>query len=455
MSNVVKQRLLKGFAAQGFAQAVNVLIQVFNVPLFLLYWGKGLYGEWLLISTIPTYLTFSDFGFGSAAATDMTMRVAKGDRQGAIVVYQSVMVLITGVSFVAMLTILGFIQVFPLDKWFKLTQISHSQSIVIASLLTLQVFIALQQGLLQAGFRCDGNYAWGVTVSNLQRLAEFLVGAFVVMRGGQPIALAASVLAVGAISNGLIRLDLMRRSPWIAFGWRYANLATIKQIAGPAIAYMGFPIGHALSLQGVVTVIGLILGPAAVVVFSTTRTLTRFVWQILNTIANTICVELSVALGGGNYELARSLHRRACQASVWLACLFGGSLYLFGGHIYKLWTKGKITYDPVLFGLLLIVVLGNSLWSTSYVVSMAVNRHQKVAVAYILATGLSLGISALLMHLIGLHGAAIALMVVDWCMNVYVLRSSLSILHDDWLPFFRSLIQVPFGNRIKKAALGV
>lgn len=40
MSQAVRTRLIKGFAAQGFAQAVNLIIQIGSVPLFIHFWGE-------------------------------------------------------------------------------------------------------------------------------------------------------------------------------------------------------------------------------------------------------------------------------------------------------------------------------------------------------------------------------------------------------------------------------
>ena len=100
MSQAVYKRLVKGFAAQGFAQAINLIIQIGSVPLFIHFWGKLLYGEWLLISTVPSYFALSDLGFANAAGTEMTMRVARGDREGALKVFQLAWLLVTGVSLI-------------------------------------------------------------------------------------------------------------------------------------------------------------------------------------------------------------------------------------------------------------------------------------------------------------------------------------------------------------------
>jgi len=79
----VRRRLVRGFGASAMGPVVTALVQLVSVPVFLRFWGAHLYGEWMVLSAIPTYLSLSDTGFGSVAGDDMTMRVARGDRAGA------------------------------------------------------------------------------------------------------------------------------------------------------------------------------------------------------------------------------------------------------------------------------------------------------------------------------------------------------------------------------------
>ncbi len=450
MTNSVRARLMKGFAAQGFAQIVTLVIQIGSVPLFIHFWTKFVYGEWILLSTVPAFFALSDLGFANAAGTEMTMRMGRGDNAGALKVFQSAWVLVTGVSLLVIGTMLACVHLLPLGRWLHVSTLSHTELVTVVSILVFQVFFDLQTGLIATGYRCDGNFAIGTLVRNIQRLAEFVVAAIALLCGAHMIALALSVTLTRLAGNLLSMLDVRRRSPWLAYGWKHADVPTLKLIASPAITFMGFPIGHALSLQGMVTVIGATLGPVAVVSFSTSRTLTRFVWQILNAITNTVWVELSTAFGANDITLARNLHRQACQAAMWLAVICSAALYVTGPLIYRLWTHGKVAFDPVLFGLLLIVVICNSLWSTSYIALVAVNRHQRLAVVYIAATGLSLALAFVLTRIIGLHGAALSLLVIDVFMSTYVVKRSLALVHDTLPEFVKFVVTPPLKKNLTK-----
>jgi len=251
-------------------------------------------------------------------------------------------------------------------------------------------------------------------------------------------------LAARSIGTLGIRQILRIRSSWIVYGLRHAGVAAVKRLANPAIAFMGFPLGHAISIQGMRIVIGTVLGPPAVVVFSTLRTLTRLGFQVINMITNTVWPELSMALGAKDMELVRKLHRHSCQISLWLALCAVAGLLVTGGWIIHTWTLGKVVMDATLFNLLLAVIIANSIWYTSSAVPLAINRHQRIALCYLIGTSLSLLIALVLMTHLGLSGAALALFCIDLLMTTYVIRTSLTLSHDNFSQFIGAIIIPPY-----------
>ena len=62
-------RLLRGVGANLLGKFWVVLSQTVTVPVMLTIWGAKGYGVWLMIWAVPSYVTLSDFGFGSAASS--------------------------------------------------------------------------------------------------------------------------------------------------------------------------------------------------------------------------------------------------------------------------------------------------------------------------------------------------------------------------------------------------
>ncbi len=89
MDRATRRRLLWSFLSNWVARLSSTIMQLVGVPVFLHFWSVPLYGNWIVVSAIPSYLSFSSVGFGSVAGNEMTMLVARADRAGALRVFQS------------------------------------------------------------------------------------------------------------------------------------------------------------------------------------------------------------------------------------------------------------------------------------------------------------------------------------------------------------------------------
>ena len=438
-----RKRFLRGLGATAIGPMVTILAQIVSVPVFLHSWGPKMYGEWLILSAIPTYIAFSDIGFGNVAANDMTMRVASGDRDGALVTFQSTWVFISITSLLVVVCVMAGVSIMPLGRWLNLSLTTPRDARVILAMLFIYALLSLQADLTTAGFRCEGNYALGMLVKNMLRLVETLGVTIAVAAHAKPIQAAALYLVFRLIGTPIMAWLMIRNTRWLRYGVEHATRERIRKFAVPAVAYMAFPIGSALSLQGMVLVIASTLGPVAVAIFSTMRTLTRFGFQLMEAFKNTVWPELSLAYGVQNWALARRLHRMACQASLWSSIGSAIFLYFAGGRIIALWTHGRIVMDVTAFHWLLLVIVANSFWYTSSVVTVASNTHERVAAVYLAGTAMSLLISRLLIPEFGISGAAMALLAIDLVVGWYVISSSLAALSESAVDFYASMFRLP------------
>jgi len=322
--------------------------------------------------------------------------------------------------------------------------INPADAKLIVLLLGLAVLLGMQETLFQAAFRCVGKYPLGTMAKSLVVLTAFLSTMLGVWLHLSPVPVAVLYVAVNAVGVFALWFLLRREVPWIRFGIRHAEWAVIRRLTGPALSFMSFPLVNALNLQGILVVIGYVLGPIAVVTFNTARTISRSAVQGMNLINNAIWPEMSTAFGAGAMDIARMLHRRACQISLLLCLSITLGIAILGDWIWKIWTVGKVPIDPVLLDIMLFQMVVSAFWFTSSVVPMATNQHQRMARAMLTATCLALALAWSLMHVssLGLRGAAIALVAGDAFTAFYVLRESLQLLGDNLRSFARSMLDL-------------
>jgi O-antigen/teichoic acid export membrane protein len=447
MDSSTKRRLLLGFLTNWVGKISATIIQLIQVPVFLHFWSVPLYGEWMIVNSIPAYLSFSNAGFGSVAGNEMTMLVARDDREGALRVFQSCWWLIAIICTATIALLSGALYYLPAGRLLKLSAMSESDAKWVIFYLGVSVLLGQLEQLLQSAYRCIGRYSYGTFMKNMFSLFAFVCILVSVVLGGG-VRRTALVYAMVNIAGTLIFCILVRRDiPWIEYGWKNASFAEIRKLARPAIAFMGFPLGNALNLQGTLLAVGYALGPTEVVIFGTARTVSRIAVQLVSMVNNTFEPEMSIAYGAKNYELTRTLLRRACQLALVVACVIVVSIMVVGPWFLTHWTGGHVPPSRPLLSILLVVVVLYALWSTSSTLMTSTNQHQRLATYYIIGTSLNCILCYFLARAYGLYGAASSLLVSELVMNLYVVPASLRISRDTLPAFLNSLLHFPHSLR--------
>jgi len=449
MDDRTKRRLFVGFATTIVSKAASTVIQLVQVPVLMHFWGVTGYGVWMVLTGLPTYLSFSNAGFGQVAGNDMTMLMARKEQDAALGVFQSCwwwITLVMGLTGAAMSVALWLL---PMGRLLNIRTISEQDVSWVLFWLGLSVLFGQLEQLLQSAYRCITRYAYGNFVKSCLTLAAFGAQLVPVAMGYGP-RTTAMVLALANIAGTLILCVMVKRDiPWISYGWSHASFKEIKRLTRPSLAFMGFPLGNALNLQGSQMAVNYAMGPQAVAVFATARTVSRLALQAVQMVSNTVSPELSIAFGAGNMEVVRTLHRRACQLALVLSLSVVAIVALFGPTFLHKWTLGKVPSSPGLVSLLLVVVVFYSLWSTSSTVVQAINLHERLAMMYSIATGVTVVLTYFAARRYGLFGAAASLLLSELIMDAYVLPASLKIAHDTWGGFLGAMLHYPQSLRPK------
>jgi O-antigen/teichoic acid export membrane protein len=443
MDSATRKRLTLGFLSNWGSRSVGALIQFVQVPVFLHFWSKPVYGEWLIVTSIPAYLSFSNIGFGSVAGNEMTMLMGRDDRASTLRVFQSCWWLISLVCVATVLLLAAALLTLPIGAWLKIDAISAADTRRILFALGTAVLFGQLEQLLGAAYTCVGRYPYGTLVKSVLTLAAFVAMIVPVLLGYGPRTAAIAFGIANVVGTIVLAIMVRRDVPWIVFGWRYARWAEIRRLTPPAFAFMGFPMGNALNIQGTLIVVGYALGPTDVVIFNTARTVSRVALQMVQLVNQTFWPELGAAFGAGNIALVRTLHRRACQMALLIAGALIAVMATIGPWFLAHWTLHKLPPSPGLVFMLMASVFFYAGWSTSSTLLMAINRHQTLAAYYIFGTAVTVVATYVAARTSGLLAAAASLIISELIMNMYVLPASLRLADDTWGGFLGAMFAYP------------
>ena len=418
---MIKKRLAGNFAANLFANVVNVAWQLGTVPLFLAFWSKEHYGEWLLLFAIPGYLSLADVGLSTTAANEVSMLVAAGKTEAARCSLHTACAFLSAVSLGLMVFVGWGAFLVPWENWLQFHAPGASEIAGTIFFLTIYTVAGFAFALYGAVYRAVYRAPRIATITSVSRLVElFAIGGSVVYSDSF-MALAASLAAVRVVTVGLLYFDGHRLSPGLQLGYSGFSRDELRRTWRPSLMFMAFALGNAFYFQGLTLLTGRILGPVAVVVFNTTRTLTRAIVQFVAMIKHSVWPEFSYLFGARDLVRARRLNSLAFEIT-WVATFFmAGALYLLGPWILQFWTHRMVELDRNLLVLFLAGAVLNSLWFVCSGLLMGANQHGGLAIRYVSATAVSLVLAIPLVHWLGLAGIAWTMIICEAVLLPYTL----------------------------------
>lgn len=437
-----KSRLFKGVAADGIFQFSQMFVRFVEVPLLLYFWGVELFGEWLIITSIPAYLSISDFGFTHVTAREVVMKVAAGDKEEAMATYQSSAVLVGLMSSVIAVLFFLLIWLLPLNAIFSIAKLSHAELLAIAALMGIKIMVFMQTGMLGSALQATGQYPLFFLLTSAIYVGEFILFALVVAAGGGPVMAAGAMLAGVVIGMFVTHLMVRRFAPWFSLSFGFFRIEILRKLAKPALAALSFPASQALNFQGTLLVIASALGPTAVALFAPHRQLAGFVTRT-NIIGRSVNVELGLAYGANDMAAFKKLSIQSTQILLWASVIAALAITIAAWFVFPMWTGGRLQFDPTLLFLLVLVSVCEAVWRAAFQPASATNRHQQLAKIVLLVNiGMLLLMYGLCLYL-GLIGSSLTLLLSGLITSLYAIRNALIIIQADASELLGSIIRPP------------
>jgi O-antigen/teichoic acid export membrane protein len=395
-------------AAHFYAQGVTVVTQLATLPIFLARWNTEQYGQWIMLSAVPIYLTVADFGITTAAGNMMSMHKAREETAEINRVFASSIFII-----LVMVPLLAFCTVVPLLIFgFGLgpDQRSALAALIIASLLNVAC------GLFDAAYRPYGKYPKVTLLLTTARVLDWvgtIAGLFI---GGSLTSAALGLLGGRAVSCIAIFLFALRDVPEVEWKLDHVDGKLIRQLIRSGVGFLSFPIGNLLTLQGMVVLVGVQLGGGAVALFNTSRTLARLLAQLAILTGKAMAPEVSKLYGSGKGQEADDLIRQLLWTILPLTIVGAVALEMLGQTILEHWSHGKIVFDRAVFTWLVAGAICAAYWQIRSTKLTATNRHSLLATMFLIVSASALLIGYLTARGFGIASTAASTCFVDFAM---------------------------------------
>lgn len=433
------KRVVAGISSNAIFQGVSSLIHLFGVPLCLIYWGQQYYGEWILLFTIPGYLSVSDFGLGTAATSEMSM-MAEGDRKDDIQpLLRSVFWAIVIWGLIPFGGLLASNYFLPWYSWLKLQEISFYEFKCTFPILVLYIYLSLFLTIPLNFYRVIKRYNIERYISLGHKILEFTLLLILVLYGFGIFQVALAYLILRVFLLLYVVFDLRQRSFYFRLLPIRIHWVHLRKVLKPGASVLMFYLGSNLLMQGTSTIVGLNLGAKSLVVFNTVRTLVNMVKQIIGVINLSLFSEFSYSYGAKNLDLFIRLLRSSILINFLLSTVACVILFFLGEYILYWWTVGVVSAEVSFFRVFLVYTLLGSLSSVALTVLLATNIFKRTGYIYLGMAVLLIIVNVFWIKTSGLEFMAYTLVIFELIFILISYKVLFSVLETNWWQLVRNL----------------
>jgi O-antigen/teichoic acid export membrane protein len=408
------KRLFKGIGANFLGQIINIASRILLVPLFLLAWGADIYGEWLLLSSMVAYLALTDMGGAVYIGNRMTQAFAHRDTQLFRKILHTGLLLFIVIPLVVFSIFIAVIFFFNPASFLNISLTSHRTIILVLTLLAFQFVLSLPQGILLRVYFASEMLPRGVMLANLMQLLSLIFVAGGLWLGGGMIAIALLQIIPYMLIAALALYDLNRKFPQFKIlSLQEADVTFGMSFIKPSLHFFLIQLNQAFSVQGMVIIVGMVLGPIQVVLFSTMRTIINLIRSLFEQISHAAWPEMTRLDAQDDIDkfliLFRLILRSTLIASIFFIILF----HFYGGFIYHAWLRKTVPFQQPVMDLFLIYMGQFIFWLTCSHPLQATNRHQTLSRMLVVSSLITIALAYWGGQRLGLPGIVLGMIIGD------------------------------------------
>lgn len=401
--------IVGNFLAGSLGRVISALTPLALVPFMIRAWGLNGYGEWLILTAIPTYVMLSpDLGLAGAVVNQMAISTSRGNRREAFCLYRTSWLCLTVMGL--FMTLAGEL----IAHWVNWSRLGVSrlapQAATIIALSCIPIFLEQQVCLVFGVYRSARQNPRSQLVWSVGIALYLFVGIATLGLKGSPVEYILTNIAARTVFLCVFLIDARRIMPDFTLGLSGISLRAVRPYIVPGLGHAGMPLVCALQKEGMLLILGTIMGPASVAIFQTTRTAVNGARTLLGPMSNAVLFEVPALVGENQVSAVFRLLVLNTQTSLISVFLWSLMLGFFGKPIFHLW----LHHDGVFSESLTLIMLASAFLfaagNSFGVILHGTNKIHPVVALLIPGAILSLGIAALGGLFYGLDGVAMGML---------------------------------------------
>ena len=387
--SAIRRNLTSGMIGSG----VTVLGGILLLPLYLQHWGPDHYGQWIVLSAVPSSISLAELGLNAAFANAFVIARESRDAARADRLVSSVWKAELGMTAAALGLLVVSACALPLHSWLGIDAVSEVELVCCVALLGLATTLSILAGFFSAAYRAAERNSEFVAKCTMFKLIELVATAVLLIWGAGFLGVCAMAAAVRFIQVVWLWNCARCLNPRFRPLGASLSVPDLMSLLPSGLAFSSYSLGTALVNQGSVLGVQHLLGPAAVAQLSIARQFGRVFLQVISLVFAALHPEMNIAFARGDMARLVRLQSLALFPVLWLTPILLLIAYWAGPMVVALWTRSTVTPSASLtlastaealsFGLAAIILL--PAWSS--------NQHAQASYRYLVLQLIALAIA--------------------------------------------------------------
>ena len=347
--------IFKNFTSLSFNHGIIIFIHLIFVPLFLTFWKLDIYADWVLISTIPSILTISQFGLNSYGSNMIVIAYRQNKKNKANFVFQNV-IYFTSIFIVTLGLILLLLNyIFDFHKIFDIASVKKNEFHLVLIFIVLKYLLLSNSNFLAALFKINHKFHLFIYLQSIFLITELILIAFTLFLGGQIL----EVSFVGFINSMIYLITsyfvIKREFIWLQIiNFKNINFSYIKKIFYPSISFMVGDTSKAILAQGTIIFLNLFSNDLLLILYNSIRLIINGSRQLISILTISFQSEITIDYAKKNLKKISNKFKFISKYNLYISSIIAIVLILFLKEPFIIWTKGNVAWNFYFFILFLV-----------------------------------------------------------------------------------------------------
>ena len=425
--------IFKNFSSLSFNHGITIFIHLVFVPLFLTFWKLDIYADWILISTIPSILTISQFGLNSYGSNMIVIAYRQNKKNKANFVFQNV-IYFTSIFIVTLGLILLLLNyIFDFQKIFDIASVKKNEFYLVLIFIVLKYLLLSNSNFLAALFKINHKFHLFIYFQSIFLITELILIAFTLFLGGQIL----EVSFVGFINYMIYLITsyfvIKREFIWLQIiNFKNINFSFIKKIFYPSISFMVGDTNKAILAQGTIIFLNLFSNDLLLILYNSIRLIINGSRQLISILTISFQSEITIDYAKKNLKKISNKFKFISKYTFYISSIIAIVLILFLKEPFIIWTKGNVAWNFYFFILFLVASYIEWLSMPFLAIPQSINKMEMLNKSYIFSLVIYYVILASLIKFHATISIPIALMTANLYFYFYARSVIKKILVKKW-----------------------